>query len=226
MAAQLVASSAPSTSGSACAPPASAGAARSAACAWLPRQAQRQQRRQRRRRRHPGGGSGGSGSRIAASSSDASSSDKPEWFQALEDTAHLDDDVARLLSSAKNNPDAVRRRMQEGKLACLALHSSTAGWAPCCCSVVVAVALPLSAAPQAEQLTMPALAVRSNCLPAAEQEQLHCRTAALPHCQARLNLCAAANSPDLRQPCFACVQSRSSCMRASWVPSSAARMRQ
>lgn len=119
MAPFCVATSAPSTSGRACAPTASAAAAgRLRAAAWLPQQAScspLQQGRWRRRRRGSGGGSG-----IAASSSE-----KPDWFQALEETAELDEDVARLLASAKGNPDAVRTRMQQG-----GCHAERPGWLP------------------------------------------------------------------------------------------------
>lgn len=177
MAATLVASSAPSTSGRPCAStPASSCSARSAACARPPQQARCPQRRQWRRwqQRHLGGGS----CRAAASGPD-----KPEWFQALEETAHLDEDVARLLASAKNNPDAVRRRMQEGK------NRRGVGWLDACTSrschlqVCTQQVQPYSGAARgtcsARQSAAPAWGS------AADQEQLHAHHWALasaPEC--------------------------------------------
>ena len=191
MAALLVASSAPSTSGWPCAStPASSCSTRSAACARPPQQARCPQRRQWRRwqQRNAGGGS----CRAAASGSD-----KPEWYQALEETAHLDDDVARLLASAKNNPDAVRRRMQEGKTV-----GVWGGWMPAFHALVTCRCAQSRCSRTRAQHVAPALLgklrhlrevllqSRSSCMPITGHLHLH------PHVQI---------DPHFPSPgCFAC----------------------
>lgn len=204
MAAFGVANSAPSTSGRACAQPAaSSGVARSSACAWQARCPQRQQRR-RWRQRHPGGGSGGS--RLFAASSD-----KPEWFQALEETAHLDEDVARLLASAKNNPDAVRQRMQAGKLK----------GGPGCWVGPPAFLLNSNAADRnsCAQPCNPALR-RFFCLQLL-QNRRSCHRAPVANASRTCGLPCPALAPNI-----ACLQSRSSSMHASWAPNTAAKRHQ